>query len=326
MRHGYVLSNAPESDWLICINHNEVIYQDFIFAGGSADRAILLRDEPMSIFPSQFESRVEKLYSLVLTPGMTRELSGMDTFIPWPYESNANPNVPKKTDVDILQQVLSKSFPISQEVWNSRENEIVLISSNKVSPKKSLFHEFRRLVAHNAQTYNILVYGELWDANLKRKVVHRLAVLLFAIRNRSSVSIRSVYGNLHWKYKTYGAVDNKFDVLVRCKISIVLENSDTTISEKLFDSILAGCVPIYIGPKLSSVELPDNIALECEPKIDSLFLLLDSLSSEQLEHVRLKGQDFIQSDCFKHVWSSAAVNSSLSNLIRDHLERLEDQD
>ena len=312
---GYSLSTDPLSDWLISINHSKTAYRKFISAGGSAQRAILLRDEPVSVFPSQFETHVENLYSLVLTPGLTKYLSKKTYFIPWPYEINANPNTPKKTDSDVLAQIQANGFDVTLNEWTSRENHTVVISSNKVSPKKSVFHEFRRVLAHNAQELNIRIYGDLWGGNLKKKVNHRLGVLAFAIRSRSRISIRSIYGHLHWRYQSCGPVDNKFDVLLNSKMSIVLENSNSTVSEKIFDVILAGCVPIYVGPNLLSIELPDDIAIQCEPDIDSLSHLLKTLSDESIELMRQRGQNFIRSDKFKTVWSSEGVNSQLYNLI-----------
>ena len=312
---GYSLSADPKSDWLISINHNKAAYRKFISAGGSAQRAILLRDEPVSVFPSQFENHVESLYSQVLTPGLSKELSRRTFFIPWPYEINANPNTPKKSDSDVLSQIQANGFGISLNEWALREHHIVVISSNKVSPKKSVFHDFRRVLAHNAQELNVKIYGDLWSDDLKKKINHRLGVLAFAIRNRSKISIRSIYGDLHWRYQSCGPIDNKFDVLLNSKMSIVLENSDSTVSEKLFDVIVAGCVPIYVGPSLLSIDLPDDIAIQCEPNIDSLTYILKTLSDESIELMRQRGQNFIRSDKFKTIWSSEGVNSHLYDLI-----------
>lgn len=319
---GYLLSRDPKSDWLICINHNKTAYRKFISAGGSAQRAILLRDEPVSVFPSQFETHVENLYSLVLTPGLSKNLSRNNFFIPWPYEVNANPNTPSKTDSDVFSQIQAKNYSDTLNDWAAREKHIVIISSNKVSPKKSVFHEFRRAVAHNAHEFNAQIYGDLWSVGLKKKLIHRLGVLVFAIRNRSRISFRSIYGNLHWRYQSCGSVDNKFDVLLNSRMSIVLENSNSTVSEKIFDVIIAGCVPIYVGPKLSSIELPEDLAIQCEPDIDSLRNLLQNLSEERVEMVRQSGQDFIQSHGFKTIWSSEGVNSQLYNLILQQMKSI----
>ena len=324
-RSGFRLNIDPKSDWLISVNHNQAEYQRFISNGGVASRAILLRDEPVSVFPAQFSSKIEKLYSLVLTPGLRKELSGKSFFIPWPYESNANPNTPKYSDLNMLSQQLLESSSTSLDKWLLRRNHIVVISSNKVSTKKSVFHEFRRMVGHEAEKLGLLIYGDLWSSSLKDKIKHRVGVLVFGLRSRSSISLVSIYGKLHWRYRSCGAVEDKFEVLLNSRISVVLENSDTTISEKLFDSIIAGCVPIYAGPKLSNVELPEDIALQCAPDIATLSNLINNTSKEQIEMVRQRGQNFIRSEEFKSNWSSEAVNKFLCSLILEHILSYENQ-
>jgi hypothetical protein len=49
------------------------------------------------------------------------------------------------------------------------------------------------------------------------------------------------------------------------KYSIVIENTSNYVSEKLFDSLLSGCIPIYVGPDLSLYDLPENLYLQAEP-------------------------------------------------------------
>lgn len=321
-KSGLNSSLNPESDWLISINHNMKDYQKFISNGGTPNRAILLRDEPISVFPAQFKSEVENLYSLVLTPGLRKELSGEFGFIPWPYESNANPNDPKTSDQKLIFEKLAKNKIDSFAEWSSRENQATIISANKVSAKKSNFYSFRRKIAHQSAELNLSIYGDLWNSSMLKKIRHRLAVLFFSIRTNGGFSIRSIYGNLHWRYESHGTVENKFETLLNSKFSIVLENSDTTISEKLFDAIIAGCVPIYFGPKLDSVGLPQNIAFQCKPDINSYSNLMKNLSSEEIEAVRQCGQKFIWGKDFKEIWSHEKVNSYMHNLILAQISNL----
>ena len=49
------------------------------------------------------------------------------------------------------------------------------------------------------------------------------------------------------------------------KYSIVIENSSDYVSEKLFDSLLSGCIPVYVGPDLSLYDLPENLYIQAEP-------------------------------------------------------------
>jgi hypothetical protein len=48
-------------------------------------------------------------------------------------------------------------------------------------------------------------------------------------------------------------------------MSIVIENSSDYVSEKIFDSFSAGCIPIYVGPDLNEYEIPRNLYIQAEP-------------------------------------------------------------
>jgi hypothetical protein len=54
------------------------------------------------------------------------------------------------------------------------------------------------------------------------------------------------------------------------KFALVIENDRSFISEKLFDALFAGCVPIYVGPSLNSLSLPPDLVIEAEPHLESV--------------------------------------------------------
>jgi hypothetical protein len=40
--------------------------------------------------------------------------------------------------------------------------------------------------------------------------------------------------------------------------------------KKLFDSLLSGCIPIYVGPNLAKYEVPKSLYLQAEPNVDDI--------------------------------------------------------
>jgi len=57
---------------------------------------------------------------------------------------------------------------------------------------------------------------------------------------------------LWYGYPEYvGWVEDKFSILSQFELSLVIENEADWVTEKIFDSIYAGTVPIYVGPDLS---------------------------------------------------------------------------
>jgi hypothetical protein len=71
-----------------------------------------------------------------------------------------------------------------------------------------------------------------------------------------------------------GSAGDKHEVLSRYKVSLIIENDVSAMSEKLVDCILSGAIPVYVGPKVSDFGIPSDLVVECEPNLESV---LDSI-------------------------------------------------
>ena len=80
----FTMVNEFPSKYFISVNHNPKKYSEFIRSGGQAKNAVLLILEPRAVYPTQYLERVQKGYSLVLTPGNPANKSITDGFIPRP--------------------------------------------------------------------------------------------------------------------------------------------------------------------------------------------------------------------------------------------------
>jgi hypothetical protein len=67
-----------------------------------------------------------------------------------------------------------------------------------------------------------------------------------------------------------GEVEDKRMVISMYKYCLVIENSSEYLSEKIFDALLSGCIPIYIGPELISYEIPGYLFLQAQPNIGDI--------------------------------------------------------
>jgi len=95
----------------------------------------------------------------------------------------------------------------------------------------------------------------------------------------------------------------KFDVYRRYDFSLCLENMSMSgyITEKIFDSIFARCIPIYWGaPDIEDYIPPDCfIALHDFEDIESCFKHCRSLSTKEKESYRLAMDRFLKSKKFQ---------------------------
>ena len=62
-----------------------------------------------------------------------------------------------------------------------------------------------------------------------------------------------------------GMIDNKINTLTQYKFDFVYENAigiPGYVTEKIFDSFLAGTIPVYLGPEISTLTIPKNCFID----------------------------------------------------------------
>ena len=167
------------------------------------------------------------------------------------------------------------------------------------------------------------VYGPLWNGQIFSKIRHRIATAVFTIKSRKIPNPVQLYGNLFGSYKTAkGEIPDKHSLLRDSKFSIVIENSSTTMSEKLIDSVLSGSVPIYLGPELKSLGLPPKLAIPFNGQVESLLEILNNTPPEEIAEVLLQGSTFIESENFLNNWTEKGVYTQIANSIDECLKEL----
>lgn len=162
------------------------------------------------------------------------------------------------------------------------------------------------------------VFGTNWNRGFTFDWMHWSN----SVRNSDlrEVSLGSVYGVGRSYSKYRGETHDKIGTLKEFKISVVIENSADFVSEKLFDSIRAGCVTIYIGPKLSKYGLPKESAIPCldsASEIVSLVRTLLKLSDHELLEIAKTQNSALKSVNLE--WKNTEVLPRLANKILDTL-------
>jgi len=323
---GYKLISNSSGDILISINHNQHAYRQYVKGGGSRERAFLIRLEPVSVYPGQYNKKIESQYRKVFTPGFAEDYKTRTHFVGWPYTFNLNPSKPLDTDPELvswLNDNFKKHENVNVEIWKTRPIKAVMIAANKVSPLKNNNYKIRRKIAMNLPPDTLEVYGPLWNGQIFRKIRHRIATAVFTIKSRKIPNPVQLYGNLFGSYKTAkGEIPDKHNLLRDSKFSIVIENSITTMSEKLIDSVLNGSVPIYLGPELISLGLPPKLAIPFNGQVESLLEILNNTPPKEIAEVLLQGAIFIESENFLTNWTEKGVYTQIANSIDECLKEL----
>ena len=322
----YELTAKISGDFLVAFNHNPKLYRQFLENGGKSDRAVLIRLEPDSVFPAQYKNRITRKYGLVISPGSVLPQGKNVVQVGWPYKYHLNPANPAKSDPSLIEILESEGYKdlFKMENWEARSHLLTMVAANKVSSISEANYSLRRRLAKELSENVLEVYGPLWTGPIYPKIRHRLAVFVATIKQGSWPNLLEIYGNLLRFYPTTkGSIVDKHALLQDSKFSLVIENSNSIVTEKIFDAIINGAIPIYVGPKLELVGLPSGLAIPVLGGAEEILEALakvDFVASEKYLSSMIK---FIESPLFWEHWEAEAVYRQMASEIIQYLSKVD---
>lgn len=320
------LISEGKGKFLVMFNHNKSVYSKFVKTGGISKNAILVRLEPDSVFPAQYKKRIEKKYGLIISLGAAKSTKPRVYSFGWPYKYHLNPAEPSAKD-PALESIINsicqeKTYEFKN--WIKRSHNLVMVAGNKVSPLSNSNYAIRRKLARQLPPELIEIYRPLWNDNLYLKLRHRLAVLVGALKQGSIPNLNAIYASPFERYKTTkGPIANKHKLLQDSKFSLVIENSNSIVTEKIFDALINGAIPIYVGPDLANFCIPKNIALEVTGESKEIELTINNLDESKIRLLLHEMNEFINSEYFKSNWRSDFVYKNVAEKIKSYVRECE---
>jgi hypothetical protein len=175
----------------------------------------------------------------------------------------------------------------------------VLINSNKNSLLKESQYSLRRDVLKEAEKRNqsILLAGPGWELSTLSNIREDFNLLSDCLKSKNTPSFRNFrFPKLNFDSVEYlGYLNDKNSFYKHVSVCICIENDKNHFTEKLFDCIQAGVLPLYVGPKLSRHEIPDELAIECDHDAKSILDTYSSLSLNEILEFKLHASDWVKS-------------------------------
>jgi len=205
---------------------------------------------------------------------------------------------------------------------------IVMINTAKFSAGSSSLYGLRRETSKllHSRGLDYKLYG--FDWNMKKSIEFKKR--LIAARNsflaNERVNFKELTSQVLYRYPEYaGHVPDKFSLLSHFTYSLVIENDLDWVTEKVFDSIFAGTIPIYVGPQLEEISKDlEDCLFRCEPRAQSIYDKLISISNQEIEVKRQAIESFVTNFDFSDngFWSPSfqwkrVANIIMSNIIRN---------
>ena len=254
---------------------------------------VLVRNEPLIVIPQNYKARNTKLFDLVIDIG--KQHNSKNIVLNWPQDLSTfhfNPT--------------------------NRLGRMVVINSNLLSLKLGENYSLRRRAIKNIKELDL--YGYQWNNSFKTKI----GVILKEFR-KSIFSLNSFYLNgLKYymsNFENYlGPVSNKKATLAKYKYSLIIENSSDYVSEKLFDSLTAGCIPLYVGPRLTKFAIPTHLVFQAEPNLDSIKRQIMEAHKVDYQIWLDKLQAWLTDSKTQKSWSNIYFSKKLEDLILKHYQ------
>jgi len=186
------------------------------------------------------------------------------------------------------------------EMGQERKATSAFIFANKISMTKGELYTLRRQVASSAT--NVEVFGSGWNRSLGQRLAMAVKEAGIALMNPKTLS----YGarNLNAVPKKYlGVAGDKISTLREYKVCIVIENSLESVTEKIFDAWVAGCIPVYVGPDLASIGFPSSLFIQTAPELDSVLHSLDLALGMNHEEFKTELDNWLPTSKAIQFWS-----------------------
>jgi hypothetical protein len=200
----------------------------------------------------------------------------------------------------LFYPVISKEILTVNEdfFWtHNRSDNLCIIANNYTSFIGDSMYAFRlNLVKEGLKIGKLDVYGSYWmhlfppivngrrTVNFLRRQLSLSLLVLMKMFVRSSLVIPM-------------SVNSKKEVYVNYKFVLCVENSihDGYITEKIFDAMTCGCVPIYLGAKNICDFIPNNLFISLDIG-DSFETIMEKVYACDYLELKRNAHDFLYSE------------------------------
>lgn len=297
--HRLVEPGDPAATHFVSLDHNRASFAA-IAESIPANRRVLVVYEPRVVIPASYRPSIRRAYGTVII----MSAAGAGPYLELPQRD-------------------WRTVPAAP--GDHRPGTAAIVNANKLSSiRGSLYGLRRRVIAQFArEQLPLTLAGANWDRRGGALLVENARAMAYAALNREVVDPREWARTVPTtRSVTYlGKVKDKEAVLLDAEFAVVIENSATYVSEKLFDAVIAGCVPLYVGPPLADYGIPEAVAVALPPKAGAFTDAVRTLTAERKRAVLDAGAAWLASDETYRRWAMPNALARLAGAIHEDIAR-----
>jgi len=250
-------------DVLIANSHSKDAIRECKKNNVPKNKMLLILWEPKSIDYKRHSRRVLDNYGTIWSPSIEWAVNSNVKYFNWP-------------------QLKLNEQTETLKIWSDRKNKASMVLANKFSATKGELYSLRReTILVTCKNESMDLYGDKWNLSKAYDYRHYFGNFLRTPINLLSLKSSTNLGKFHKNYK--GRIENKTQTTQKYRIVVVLENSLDYMSEKLFDAFDAGAIVIYVGPDISSYNIPKKSAIEVKADAEQINLKIMEIQALPIE-------------------------------------------
>ena len=191
---------------------------------------------------------------------------------------------------------LPVSLPEYKRSNNKRANKWAIVNEHKFSASNRSQYGLRRELIKYFEAERPLdldLYGVEWNKNKIIELRRRLYTLRLQGFNKG-LKLKENLADLWHNYSLVkGHMPENLENLQEYNYSIVIENDLDYISEKVWKSIYAGAVPIYVGPNLDYDKDLKKVVISSNASLDEINSIIKVAEKSDLQKIRENGYKFL---------------------------------
>ncbi len=183
---------------------------------------------------------------------------------------------------DYFNHYLDINKDITSQYFDNPKNKFLVMINSNIRPhslKNEYYSERLKLIKYFSRIPGFDLYGYFWDKRPRHPFFFH-------------------YGK-YVRHSWRGTTPDKVKTLSEYKFSLCLENCiyPGFVSEKIFDSLAAGCIPIYLGPNDTEEIVPKSCFVNFRRfnNYDKLYHYISALTEKDLNRYRDSIKNFLKS-------------------------------
>ena len=229
------------------------------------------------------------------------------------FKSTIAVSVERAAEIKTTNFAEIQPIPTAQGKWpKSRRNRTCAIFGNKFSANVNSNYGLRRksLILDETNCNKIDMYGVDWLDPLWLQAKRRIYSIRKQIHTLGELSMKEALGDFCFVPKNYkGIMGFHMEQLFEYETSLVIENQSDYNSEKLWNSLVAGAVPIYVGSSLLRKDLKE-LVIEVERSPEAIIEKVNNVSIKEINEKRERTREFLKEYDFQ-----AQLRNSAAKLI-----------